>query len=56
LNYELAALAIAAGRFPTRDSYWRSIGTPAFNGNSIKGIVANKCDTGLFAADVIVHF
>jgi hypothetical protein len=37
-------------------SYWRSIGAPAFNGNAIKGIVANKRDTGLFAADVIVHF
>jgi hypothetical protein len=37
-------------------SYWRSIGTPAFNGDAIKGIVANKRDTGLFAADVIFHF
>jgi hypothetical protein len=36
--------------------YWRSIGTPAFNGNSIRGIAANKRDTGLFAADVIFHF
>jgi hypothetical protein len=37
-------------------SYWRSIGTPAFNGNSVKGIPGNKRDTGLFAADVIFHF
>ena len=37
-------------------SYWRSIGTPAFNGNSIKGIAANKRDVGMFAADIIFHF
>jgi hypothetical protein len=37
-------------------SYWRSIGTPAFNGNSIKGIPANKRDMGMFAADIIFHF
>jgi hypothetical protein len=36
--------------------YWRSLGTPAFNGNSIRGIADNKRDTGLFAADVIFHF
>jgi len=33
-----------------------SIGTPAFNAYSTRGIVANKRDTELFAADVIIHF
>jgi hypothetical protein len=37
-------------------SYWHSSGTPAFNGYSTGGVVANKRDTGLFAADVIFHF
>ena len=42
-----------ADRIPARDLLLAVIGTPAFNGNSVKGIPANKRDTGLFAADVI---
>jgi hypothetical protein len=37
-------------------SYWKSFGTPAFNGNPSKGIPGNKSDMTLFAADAIIHF
>jgi hypothetical protein len=37
-------------------SYWRSTGTPAFNGNSVRGIAADKRDTLEFAADAIIHY
>jgi hypothetical protein len=37
-------------------TYWRSIGTAAFNGYSIDGIPNNKKYTAQFASDLIFHF
>jgi hypothetical protein len=37
-------------------TYWRSIGTAAFNGYSVTGIANNRKSTEEFAADMIFHF
>jgi Putative beta-barrel porin-2, OmpL-like. bbp2 len=37
-------------------SYWRSVGTPAFNGYSTGDVAANRFYTAMFAADMILHF
>jgi hypothetical protein len=37
-------------------TFWHSVGTAAFNGNSIRGIPNNEKNTAEFAADLIFHF
>jgi hypothetical protein len=37
-------------------TYWRSIGTAAFNGYAINGIANNRKNTEEFASDLIFHF
>jgi hypothetical protein len=37
-------------------TWWRSIGTAAFNGNFSGGVLANRKSTEMFAADLTFHF
>jgi hypothetical protein len=52
----LAALAVAANRIPARDLLLAVDWHSCVQWHSVKGIVVNKRDTGLVAADVIVRF
>ena len=50
------SLAVTPSRVSISPVDRRSIGTAAFNGYSTGGIVPNKKNTAMFAADVIFHF